>query len=308
MRVLCESEVEEVITIEMALAAASACASATAAGKVESARAQVGDPKGWMRALIGILPEIDVLGYKVLLAGRSGGARYACQLFSLSTGEPLGLVDAATITRLRTSAHAALAIDHYFQGSAINLAVIGSGEEARQAVRTIAQRSGLKDVSVWSPRSTSREAFAAQMNEELGIRIRVAETVADCLRSADVAYSATTSGGRVVIEQGDLAGVQMLATIGSTNPRQREIDSAVFEQVKSVVIDTVDCRSDSGDLLEHANLFPDSGTRFSLLGEFLTSKPSFDDGLFVYKSIGSAEQDLYLAYEVLRSVEPGIGV
>ncbi len=301
-----DATIAQIVTIDMALEAAEACARATSRGEVVASRAQVGGgPSGWMRALVTLLPELDAMGYKVLYGGRDGAARYVCQLVDLADGHPRALLDAATITRLRTAAHAAVAIDKRFGGVPVSVGVIGSGHEAKQAARTIAVRSGLTDLAVWSPRAESRDAFATELSEELGIAVRVATSARECLDGADVAYSATTSGGRVVIEDADLAGAKMLATIGSTTPRQREVSPEVFEAASVIVVDTLDCVSDSGDLIEHARLYPTSAQKVTLLGDYLDDpSPGDQEGLFVYKSIGSAEQDLYLAHRVLGALPP----
>lgn len=296
-----DATIAGVATIEMALEAAESCARATSSGQVIASRAQVGGgPAGWMRALVTLLPELDTMGYKVLFGGREGGARYVCQLVDLADGRPRALLDGATITRLRTAAHAAVAVGRRFGGRPVSVGLIGSGHEAKQAARTLAVRPGLTSLAVWSPRAESRAAFAAEMGAELGVDVRAAETPRSCLEGVDVAYSATTSGGHVVIDADDLAGVPMLATVGSTTPRQREVAPAVFEAAGSIVVDTLDCVSDSGDLIEHARSHPATAQRFTLLGTYLDDPAAtLDDRLFVYKSIGSAEQDLYLAHRVL---------
>ncbi|WP_433413274.1 hypothetical protein ACQP1V_29325 [Microtetraspora malaysiensis] len=308
MRVLTEADVTRAADIGMALASAERCAAAVAGGQVSASRAQVNGDGAWIRSLVAILPESDVMGYKVLLGGQRGGARFFCQLFRVSTGEPLALIDAATITRLRTSAHAAIAVAHAFPDEAITVGVVGSGHEAQQALRTMAHRSRVKAASVWSPRESSRIGFATSMSDELGIPIRPAESVRQCLRDVDVAYTATTSGGQVVVRQDDLTGVRMLSTIGSTTPRQREIEPAVFTGAGRIVVDTMDCLTDSGDLLACADEAPSSPIAVELLGHYLETEPLPSTGLLVYKSIGSAEQDILLALDVFTAAsDRGIG-
>lgn len=299
-------QLEGVITIEMALGAAEDCARATSAGAVSAGRVQVGDSSGWLRALVGVMPELDALGYKVLLGAREGGARFVCQLFSLSDGRPLAHMDAAAITRLRTAAHAALAIERRFGGRKVSVGIVGSGHEAKQAARTLALRPGIDNLSVWSPREASRLEFARVIGEELNIEVRTAGSIGSCLSGVDVAYTATTSRGQVVMRADDLVGVPMLATIGSTTPRQREVAPEIFENAQEVVIDTYDCLTDSGDLLAHADDYQTTSRSYRLLGDYLAAPAgAVDNSLFVYKSIGSAEQDLYLAHRVMAALAAG---
>lgn len=308
MRVLTEADVTKVADIDMALASAERCAAAVAGGRVAASRANLKEHGAWIRSLVAILPDFDVMGYKVLLGGRHGGARFHCRLFRVSTGEPFALIDAATITRLRTSAHAAVAVAHAFPDEAITIGIVGSGHEARQALRTIAHRSRVKAATVWSPREPSRTGFATTMSEELGIPVRAAESVRHCLRGADVAYTATTSGGRVVVHRDDLAEVRMLSTIGSTTPLQREIAPDVFTGAGRIVVDTMECLTESGDLLACADRSPEHPLDVQLLGHYLAAEPPRDTGLLVYKSIGSAEQDILLALDIFTAAsDRGVG-
>jgi ornithine cyclodeaminase/alanine dehydrogenase-like protein (mu-crystallin family) len=142
------------------------------------------------------------------------------------------------------------------------------------------------------------------MTGELGLPVLAAGSVRDCLDGADLGYSATTSRGAVVIGSGDLEGLRMLATIGSTNPQQREVAGDVFGAADDFVLDTHDALTASGDLVEAAASA--SLPEVTLLGDFLGRAPR--DGFVIYKSIGGAEQDLILAYDVLtRARERGMG-
>jgi ornithine cyclodeaminase/alanine dehydrogenase len=246
----------------------------------------------WMRILAAGIPELDLLGYKEFHILPPDQMRYTCHLFRLSTGEPLGVVDAHRITRLRTAASAALAVQHVFGDRPVRIAVIGSGSEAREGLAAIAEVVSVTEACVFSPRASSRASFAADLG------VRDASSVAECTKGADLVYSATHSSGAIVLTPDDLRDARMLATIGSTTPFQRECSGDVFAMTRFVVVDTLDCLQESGDLIEAG------GVASVLLGDFLAAPPpSPDAGFVIYKSIGSAEQDLTLAAELLKLAE-----
>lgn len=306
MLVLDAAAVDVLIDADLALAAAERTAAAVAAGRTGSGRAEVRADGAWLRVLPGVLPDLDLIGYKAFHGAPGNGVRYLCHLFRLSTGEPLGVVDAARVTALRTAAHASLAVRHAFGDRPIRAGVVGSGHEARQGLRALARSVQVSSAAVFSPRPESRRRYATEMTEELGLPVVAAGSVRECLDGADLGYSATTSRGAIVIGPDDLEGLPMLATIGSTNPHQREVAGAAFGAAAELVLDTRDALTTSGDLIEGA------ATRslpadVCLLGEYLSRAPK--GGFVIYKSIGGAEQDLILAYEVLMLARSkGVGL
>jgi ornithine cyclodeaminase/alanine dehydrogenase-like protein (mu-crystallin family) len=110
-------------------------------------------------------------------------------------------------------------------------------------------------------------------------------------------YLATASGGHVVAGREDLAGVPLVLSIGSTMPDQRELRGDVLAGADLVVIDTPDVLEESGDALEALGAGLDR-SRVRLLGDYLAGIPE-PTGCTVYKSIGSPEQDIVLAADII---------
>lgn len=310
MRLLDVTDVRRVLDEALAFDAASDSARLRSEGGVTVARAGLGVDRAWLRVLAGAVPELDLLGYKAFGGNRGGEVTFHCYLYRLSTGEPMGLIDARAITAMRTAAHAVLAVHHVFGDDPIVVAMIGSGGEARQGLRMLASKCNVREARVFSPRVTSREKFARELGQELKIPIAAVDGVAAACKGADLAYSATTSGGTVVIESHDIVSLPMLATLGSTAPHQREVEGSVFHDVERLIVDTPDVFDASGDLLaavQGCGEIPAS--RICLLGDMLREqRTGLAERRLIYKSIGSAEQDLVLAYRVLeRAVEMGAG-
>jgi len=93
-------------------------------------------------------------------------------------------------------------------------------------------------------------------------------------------------------------------TVGSTIPIQRETAAAVFGAAASLVVDTRDAFAASGDLIAAYDQPP----KFLSLGELISVDSAMPGGLIIYKSIGSAEQDLVLASCLAElAVERGFG-
>lgn len=299
MRLVDEADVDELATVELGLAAARDAARLRVAGNIITGRVQVNGPVSWMRVLAGTITDLDLLGYKEFhRVGRH--VHYHVHLFRESTGETLGIVDGRRITSLRTAATAAAAVAHWAGDRPVRLGLIGSGEEAREGLRALHGATSVERATVYSPTPANRARFAAEMHAELGIEVRDVPAQQEVLEDCDVLYVATSSHHTAFLGADDLAGVPMVAAIGSTQPVHRELHADAFTRAARVVLDTPDAAHESGDCIEAVGAGWDAGSA-QLLGEYLATAPAPADGYTLFKSIGSVEQDLVLAYHLLRA-------
>jgi alanine dehydrogenase len=303
VRVVSAGEVERFGRPELALQAARTAARVVRESGSEVKRMNFRLPGGWMRVLGAALPSIGVFGYKEFHYSPGGTLRYAIHLFSTEDGRPLGIVDAALITPLRTAAAAAAAATASFDGraEALTVGVIGSGAEAQAGLRALASALPVAEARVSSRNEVNRQAFADRMGAELGIPVSPVAEASVAAEGADIAYLATNSGGRVVADLDVLGGVPLVLSIGSTMPDQRELDADVLGKADVVVVDTPDVLEESGDALEAISRGLDP-SRVRLLGDYLSGAGA-RVGTTVYKSIGSPEQDIVLAWELVALLQ-----
>jgi len=146
------------------------------------------------RVLAGAIPSLDLLGYKQFHVANEV-VRYACHLFELSSGRPIAIVDGQHVTGYRTAASAAVAVGGVFDpGTAVRVAIVGSGLEARHGLAAVAAVRPVASATVFSPNPTSRDSFAREMAAELGIPVTAASTVAEAAAGCDLVYAATDGG------------------------------------------------------------------------------------------------------------------
>lgn len=289
--------VDQLCSVELGLQAAQISATLDS---VTTGRVQIADDVAWMRVLAGIVPALDVVGYKEF--HRVGQrVRYHVNLFRRSTGDMLGIVDGRRITSLRTASTAALAFAHLDDGVPSKLAVIGSGEEAKEGLRAVAAVSSLSEVKVFSPTRENREAFCRELEPIVGVPVSPTSTIDEALTGARRAYVATSAAGAAFVSHDQVAHLELLAGIGSTRPNQRELVGAVIANASHVVFDCDDARHEPGDVIEAVGTYGFDVSRASLLGAWLASAEPHRDGLTVFKSIGTVEQDLVLAHHILQA-------
>lgn len=307
MRLLRGEDVDALATVELGLEAARQTAELVAGDKVTTSRVQVGDDFAWTRVLVGIIPELDLVGYKEFhrVAKR---VRYHVSLFSYESGDAIGIVDGRRITSLRTASTAALAHQAAVGEDRVRVAVIGSGEEAREGLRAVAGASRVAAARIYSPTPANREALAAEAAATMGVAAEAAGSVREALDGADTAYVATAARAPVV-GAGELAALRMIAAVGATRPDHHELSGDVIAEAGSVVVDCADATEEPGDAIDAVSNFGWDPHSAVLLGKWLaTGAPITPRGPLLFKSIGSVEQDLVLALALLRAAEHrGVG-
>lgn len=294
--------VDDLATVEVALEAAETAARLVAKGGLVTGRVQVNGRAAWMRILAGMVSDLDLLGYKEFhRVGKR--VRYHIHLFRESTGDPIGVVDGRRITSLRTASTAAAAVRRWAGGRRVRVGLIGSGEEAREGLRALAGALDVESAIVFSPTPANREAFASQMAAELSLDVRAVGSQDEVTASCDVLYVATSSHHDPFLSAEQLADVRMVAAIGSTMPVHRELVGDVFARAAQVVIDTPDAVEESGDCIDGVEHGWDPKGAV-LLGDYLDAgqDPNLQ-GYTLFKSIGSVEQDLVLAYHLVGEAQ-----
>jgi ornithine cyclodeaminase/alanine dehydrogenase-like protein (mu-crystallin family) len=308
MRLVGGALVDRLVSFELGLAVAQQTSKLVASGGFSTARVQVGDERVWMRILAGIVPSLDVVGYKEFHRVDKD-VYYHVSLFSHGSGEALGIVDGRRITSLRTASTAALAMQRGLGSDPISLAVIGSGEEAREGLRAVAAAVSVGRVAVFSPTPTNRESFAASMSSELDISVEPVESVAAALAGVEAAYVATAAR-KPVVRAGEVGGLRMIAAVGATRPEHHELSGDVVALASCVIVDCVDATQESGDMIDAVSHFGWSASDAVLLGDWMEgpAHASESPGLLLFKSIGSVEQDILLAHRLLLAAEEaGLG-
>ncbi len=271
MRLLCGDDVDALASSGVGLEAARETAMLVAGGEFSTGRVQIGDQRAWMRILAGLLPELDLIGYKEFhRVGKD--VRYHVSLFRHSTGEALGIVDGRRITSLRTSSTAALAFQKVFADRPLTLAVIGSGEEAREGLRAIAAALPVRHARVFSPTPANRAGYVELMSAELGIPIEAVGSPREAVEGADAAYVATAATSPVVSYQ-DVGHLPLVAAVGATRPDHHELSGDVVARAASVIVDCEDALHEPGDMRDAKRLGWD-GSGAVVLGNWLSSHSS----------------------------------
>jgi ornithine cyclodeaminase/alanine dehydrogenase-like protein (mu-crystallin family) len=250
----------------------------------------------------------NYFGIKVYSTNPQHGARFLFLLYRAADAKLLAIMDANYLGQIRTGAASALATSLLAREDARTLGIVGTGFQARSQLEAIAAVTSLDTVLVWSRSQAKREVFARETDRLFGVAVRVAGSVEETVRAADILVTATTSKDPVLESQWVKPGTHINA-IGSNNAQRRELPEDLIARASVLVVDDREqSRMESGDLL--MALKEDDWSRTLELKD-LFAKPFPRTGsaeLSIFKSNGMAVEDVAaasLVYE--RALAEGAG-
>jgi alanine dehydrogenase len=238
------------------------------------------------------------------------GARFIVTLYSLKNGDVLGILDGRPITDLRTGAASGVIGRRVSVKTPVTVGVLGSGHQARAQLECLATVYRIERAAVYSPTRANREAYAREMSARLGFPIDAKDSAEAAVRGHPVVAAASSARGADPILLGEwLDRCRFLCAVGNTRVKFAEIDERCFRDARLVVVDTPHALEEAGELIRarKAGVLPDE--KVVTLGQIVTGKAKVpEEGLVVFKSVGTALQDLALAARFYEKIGGSVGV
>jgi alanine dehydrogenase len=206
-------------------------------------------PAGMLTSYIAILPKTGAMGGYTYAAGFGGGdVHFMTPLFDADSGEPLALLDGASMNPFKTGATGAVGVDALAREDARTLSIVGSGAQARGQLGATMTVRDFETVNVYSPTKESRESFASEMNERYDASVGAVASSDAAVEGADVVVTATNASEPVL--DGDLLepGTHVTA-MGQYDPEKRELDARTIERATYVPDLRARATSDAGSFL-----------------------------------------------------------
>jgi alanine dehydrogenase len=260
----------------------------------------------WMRTLSAISPSGGYFGLKVIAAGpRAKRASYLIPLWDQKTMDLAALIDGNRITGYRTAGTAVVAVDWMAKPGPLHVAVIGSGFEARGMLAALLARREVSFVSVYSPTQAKREAFADDFQKSHGIPIGAAGSALAAVANVDLILCAARSHDETPTLEGQwVAPGTVIVSVGSTLPEQRELDAGIMDRAALIVADMPEeVLHETGDAIAAIAAGVDVAGKLVSLSDIGTGKVQgrkSPDDILIYKSVGSALQDIVIAEMILE--------
>jgi ornithine cyclodeaminase len=306
--ILNHSEVENLLPVRECIPVMSDALASLARGEVHQPLRMVVRPPGANGAM-GLMPSHrsggqPAYGVKVVCIfpdnPRKGldAHQGSVMLLSGETGELLALMNASAITAIRTAAVSAVATQILARADASELAIVGSGVQARTHIEAMACARQIKRARVASRDFENAKRFAEEMRPRYEFPLEPVETVEQAVSGADLIVIATTAHEPIVKREWIAPGAHLNA-VGSSVPTAREIDSALVAASSLFVDRRESTINESGDYLlalGEGAIRPDHIR--AEIGELLIGagqgRTSADE-ITLFKSLGLAVEDLAAA-------------
>ena len=222
-------------------------------------------------------------------------------LFNRTDGTPLALVEASSVTALRTAAASGAATRLLAREDASVLAVLGCGVLAETHLEAMLAVRPVRDVRIWGRNIEKATAFAERHADEGGAQVRAVADAAEAVADADLVCTVTGSH-TPILEGGWLSPGAHVNLVGAHSPATREADGVVLGRGRVYTEITEFALAEAGDLLLaiEEGLF----ARSDIVGEIgqaidggIPGRTSNNE-ITVYKSLGNIAQDLAAAHFV----------
>ena len=270
------------------------------------------DPAGMLTTYAAILPDTGAMGGYMYSAGfGASDAWFMTPLFDAESGEPLALLDGASMNPFKTGAAGAVAVDALAREDATDIAVIGSGPQARGQLATTATVRPFERVRVFSPTPEHREAFAEEFTDRIEATVEAVDGASAALSGADVVITATTASDPV-IDDADVEPGTHVTAMGQYTPGKNELPPELVARATYVPDLRDRATRDAGSFLAALDAgLVDEDHVAADLGEVVAGEHSGrtdDEAVTVFDSGGTGIETTaaaYLLYE--RATEAGRG-
>ncbi len=267
------------------------------------------DNKGLLGAMPGFLGNPRSLGIKAITVfSRNKNTQFhshqgAVIIFDTETGQPLAVIDATTITAIRTAAASGVATKYLARNNLTSLAILGSGTQASEHLEAmLSVQPGIDRVRIWSRTQENGERFVERESRKWRDKsIELVGSPEKATRNSDIIC--TTTGSTAPILEGDWVseGAHVNA-VGSSAPGFRELDTELVARSRVFVDRRESALNEADDI--RVPIKEGAITEGHILGEIgelvlgkLKGRIS-DKDVTLFKSLGVAIEDLAAATSV----------
>jgi len=235
----------------------------------------------------------------------------AVLLFDTAHGSLAAVMDASSITAIRTAAVSGVATRALARADAGDLALIGTGVQAMTHLEAMLLVRPLRRVRAWSRGAENVARFAVEAGRRFGVSVERASSARAAVEGADLICT-TTSSREPVLEGSWIAAGAHVNAVGSSMRNARELDTAAMKRGALFVDRRESTLNEAGDFLlaRGEGAFGDDHIRAEV-GEVLIGRHPGRGGaaeVTVFKSLGLAVEDVASAHHIhAAAVRTGAG-
>jgi len=265
--------------------------------------------------LIGMMPaylgDTEVMGLKAISVFPGNHTtdydshQGTVMLFETKNGHLLAMMDATKITAIRTAAVSGVATRILARDDASELAILGSGVQAKTHLEAMQVARQITGVRVWSQHFEHAQKFADQASVAATISVRAFDTVKAAVDGADIICTVTSATEPVLFGDWISPGTHINA-VGSSVAFARELDTAAVVNSKLFVDRKESTINEAGDFLypKKEGAIDDSHIRGEI-GDILLEKiggRASSEEITLFKSLGLAAEDVAAAHHIYQKL------
>jgi ornithine cyclodeaminase/alanine dehydrogenase-like protein (mu-crystallin family) len=267
---------------------------------------------------LGMMPaymeNLQIMGLKIVsVFPGNHGTEYdshmgAVMIFETKHGQPLAIMDATEITAIRTAAVSGVATKLLARETAGDLAILGSGTQARTHFEAMLFCRKIRRVRIWSRNPENGHRFAERESRRHNIQVELMPTVQAAVQGADIICTTTSSPDPILFGQYLSPGAHINA-VGSSVPFARELDTEAIVKSSLFVDRRESTANEAGDFLipKKEGAIGDSHIQGEI-GEIVLGKVKgrkSQGEITLFKSLGLAVEDLASANHIYKKAIAG---
>jgi ornithine cyclodeaminase len=232
----------------------------------------------------------------------------AVMIFETKHGQPLAIMDATEITAIRTAAVSGVATRLLAREGSGDLAILGSGTQAKTHLEAMLLCRKIRRVRIWSRNPENGRQFAERESRRHNIHVELMPTVQAAVQGADIICTTTSAPDPILLGK-DLSAGAHINAVGSSVPFARELDTDAVVKSRLFVDRRESTVNEAGDFLvpKKEGAIGDSHIQGEI-GEILLAKVrgrKSEEEITLFKSLGLAVEDLASANHIYKKAMAG---
>jgi alanine dehydrogenase len=172
----------------------------------------------------------------------------AVLLFDAEHGRLLAVMDASSITAIRTAAVSGLATRLLAREGAASLAILGTGVQARTHLEAMCAVRPIARARVWSRDAGAVRRFAERESRRHGVEVEPAQSAREAVDGAEIVCTVTSSQEPVLAGEWRAAGAPVNA-LGAAHPAAPALDTPAIVRGRLYVDRRESALNEAGDFL-----------------------------------------------------------
>lgn len=275
------------------------------------------DKSGLLAVMPSYSGNLPAMGVKVIsvfpgnLGSELDSHQGAVLLFETERGRLLAILDASEITAIRTAAVSGVATRLLAREDATDLAILGSGVQARTHLEAMLVARNISRVRVWSRNFENARTFAERESQRHLVSVTPVRGAQEAVTAADIICTTTAATEPVLSGDWISPGAHINAA-GAFGQKARELDTVAVAKSRLFVDRRESTMNEAGDFLIplREGAIADAHI-LGELGELLIEKVkgrTAPNEITLFKSMGIAIEDLASAHYIYnKAVQRGIG-